>query len=107
MKEDVLSILIESEKEYEITVKNAVNEAEEYVDDRRREQAAHIEDMKQGFFFYEKTESDKVEKALVSESEKLETEAARLKKQMKIRRDEKADRISELLKEEVLSLLWR
>ena len=107
LKEDVLSLLLQTENEYHNTVKNAVKEAEKYVDARRKGQAAFVERLKQDLHLYEKTEAEKLEQALTAENEKMEREAERLKKRMKARQEKKADRISELLKEEVLSLLWR
>ena len=107
MKEDILSLLLQTEIEYQSTVKNAVKDAEKYVDDRRDEQTAYIEELKRSLHDFEKTEGVKFEKMLAAESAKMENEAARMKKHMKLRQEEKADRISELLKEEVLSLLWR
>ena len=107
MKEDFFSMLLQSENEYHNAVKNAVKEAEKYVDDRRREQTAFIERLKNDLRVYEKTESKKLEQALSAENDKMEKEAVRLKKQMMSLKEKKADRISELLKEEVLSLLWR
>ena len=107
MKEDILAILLQAEEEYGGTVKNAVDEAEDYVEGRRKEQAEYIEQLKQELFLFEAAENEKLELSLTSEREKMEREAARLKNHMKDRQQEKADRIGELLKEEVLSLLWR
>ena len=107
MKEDVLSLLLESEEEYFRAVKDAESDAGEYVNGRRKEQSVFIGELKQETYLYEKSESEKLERALSEEYERMEKEADRLKKRMKTRQREKADWISELLKEEVLSLLWR
>jgi len=107
MKEDILSMLLQAENDYHTAVRNAVKEAEKYVEACRKEQAAYIEGLRLDFQAYEKEESIKLEQTLSSESAAMETEAARLMKKMKDRQTEKAGRISELLKEEVLSLLWR
>ena len=102
-----MSLLLQAEIEYHNAVKNSVKSAEKYVDDSRKEQTAYIEELKQSLLFYEKTESEMLEQTLFIESEKMEITASGLKEQMKIRKEDKADQISELLKEEVLSLLWR
>ena len=107
MKEDVLAMLLQSESEYYSDVESAVKDAEKYVGDRRNEQIVYIEGLKKELQFFEKSESEKLEQSLSAQSEKMEKEAERLKKRMKARQEKKADRISELLKEEVLSLLWR
>ena len=107
MKEDILSLLLQAESEYQGAVKKAVKEAESYVDDRRKEQAAYIEKLKQDLHMFEKTDSEMLEQMLIAESESMEEEMIKLKEQMKIRQEEKADRISGFLKEEVLSLLWQ
>jgi len=107
LKEDLLSLLLQTEDEYHSVIKDAIREAEEYVYDRRKEQAAFIEELKQDLHYFEIAGNEQLERALAGESEKLEKEAARLKKSMKTRQEEKAEWISELLKEEVLSLLWR
>ena len=107
MKDDILSLLLQAETEYNTSVKAAAKGAGKYVDSRREQQAAYITGKKKEFSAFEKTESEKLEQSLIAESEKLEKEAAALKAKMRVRQEEKADRISELLKEEVLSLLWR
>ena len=107
MKEDILSLLLQTEEEYDSAVKDAVAEAEKYVDSRRKEQAEYTEEMRQELSAYERAESEKLELALAAESAKMESKAVILKQHMKARQMEKADWISELLKEEVLSLLWR
>jgi len=107
MEEDVLSLLLQAENEYHITMKQAVIEAENYVENRRNERTAHIEELKQKLILFEKSESEKLEHTLLAESKKMEEEAARQKKQMKARQGEKADQISQLLKEEVLRSLWQ
>ena len=107
LKEEVLSLLLQTESEYHNAIKKAVKSAEKYVDDSRKEQAAYIEGLKQDLYFFEKTGSEELELMLSAESEKMETEAVRLKEKMKLRQEEKADRISDSLKKEVLSLLWQ
>ena len=107
MKEDILFLLLQAESEYHSDVKTAVKEAENYVENRRKEQNVYISELKQNLAFFEKTENDKLEQRLIAEGERMEEEAVRLKKQMKIHQQEKADKISEILKEEVLSRLWQ
>jgi hypothetical protein len=107
LKEDILSLLLQAEYEYHSTVKHAVRDAEKYVENSRKEQAKHIEELRQKQLFFEKTENEIMEQTLLTESKRIEEKAARLKEQMKARQEDKADMISKRLKEEVLSLLWR
>ena len=107
MKDDTLSLLLQAEKEYHSAVKEAVRDAEKYADNRRAEQVVYLEEQKQTWRLFESAEGEKLEQALLVESEKLEEEAVKLKEQMKLRQTEKADWISERLKERVMSLLWQ
>ena len=107
MKEDILFLLLQAESEYHSDVKTAVREADNYVKNRRKEQESYIEELKQKLALFEKTESDMLERRLIADSGRMEEEAVKVKKKMKIRQQEKADKISDILKEEVLSRLWR
>jgi len=107
LKEDILPLLLQTEEDYRAAVKDAVREAEEYVENRRKKQAVYIEELKHDFEHFKANEAEKLERDLSAESEKMEIQADGLKQRMKVRQQEKADRMSELLKEEVLSLLWR
>jgi len=105
LKNDVLSVLLQAENEYHNVVRDSVKDAESYVERRRKEQADDNDRLKRKLEFFEKTESELLEQKLLAESERMERKAERLKEKMRIRQEEKADQISELLKEEVLSLL--
>ena len=107
MKEDILALLLQAESEYRGAMKKAAKDAEQYADDRRSEQTAYIGEMKRHLRTFEKTESEKLEQMLAADNDRMEEEAAELKRQMKERQESLADQISERLKEEVLSLLWR
>jgi len=107
LNEDILSSLLQAESEYHSTVKNAIRDAENYVENRRKEQEAYIGGLRQELILFETAGNETLEQALLTESGKMEEEAARLKTQMKARQCGRADQISKHLKEEVLSLLWR
>ena len=107
MQENVLSLLLQTESEYHSAMKHAVKEAEAYVDRRREEQTAYIEEQKRKLLFFEEFEGEALEQKLIDESARLEEEAAKQKDRMRKCQEDKADRISTLLKEEVLSLLWQ
>ena len=107
MKESALSLLLQTEIEYHDTVIGAIKNAEKYVDDCRKEQAEHIEMLKQKLITFEKAESERFEQTLLAESELMEDMAVKQKEKMKSRQQEKAEHISSLLKEEVLSAIWR
>ena len=107
MKEDILALLLQSEKEYRSAVKTAVADGEKYVAGRRKEQESQVSRLKTDFRAYEESESENLEQTLLDESGSMEREAAGLKMKMKQRQEEKAELISLRLKEEVLSLLCR
>ena len=107
MKKDILSLLLQAESEFQAALRGAVEEAEQYVDDRRSEQAAYVEELKREWHLFEQTEADELERALAAEGQRMEEEALRIKEQLRTRKEREEDRISEGLKEEVLSLLWR
>ena len=104
MNEDILYALLQAENEYQAAMKNAVKDAEDYADDCRNKQIAYIEELKQNWHLFEKSEKEKLEKRLSDDEQKLEIKAAELKRQLKISQEKKADLISERLKGEVLSL---
>lgn len=102
-----MTLFLQTESEYHSAVKAAVKEAEGYVEKCRKEQAAFVENLKQKLLYFEQTQSDMLEQTLKIESGIMEEEAVGRKEQMRRRQEEKADEISQLLKEEVLSKLWR
>ena len=103
LKEDILNLILQAEKEYHNTVKNAVMEAKIYVDERKKMQSAYLEDLKCKWYLFEKTENEKFQKVVSDDKKKLELEMAEKKEQMKLCQKQKIDLISEQLKEEVLS----
>lgn len=107
MKDDILSLLLQAENEYQRAMKAAVEDAEKYADDRRQEQTAYVGELKRDLSHFEKTESEKLEQELTAQSAEMEKEAVRLKEQMRTIQQEKADQISERLREEVLFLIWQ
>jgi len=107
LKEDILALLLQTENDYRDAIKAAVEEGEQYVAGRRKEQESLINKLRADFRDYEESESEKLERTLLEECDRMENEAVRFKIEMKRRQEEKADQISQRLKEEVLSLLWR
>jgi predicted nucleic acid-binding Zn-ribbon protein len=85
-------------------MKNAVKAAEDYAAERRGEQNAYIEELKQNWHSFENSENEKLEKMLSEDEQRLELKTAELKDKLRISQKKKADMISERLKEEVLSL---
>jgi len=104
LSEDILSLLLQAENEYHAAMENAVKDAENYADDCKKKQAAYIEDLKQDWHLFEKSENDRLDKMLDEKEQDLETKMAELKEQLKISQQKKADLISERLKEEVIFL---
>ena len=107
MKGEILSLLLQAESEYGSAMRSAIREAEAYAGERRREQEAYEEELKREWHRFEEEQNGALEKALALEEERMEAEAIILKERMRLRQEEKADEISERLKEEVLSQLWR
>ena len=99
-----MSLLLQAENEYHAAVRSAVSEAEKYADDCKKKQDAYIENLKQEWHSFEKSENDKRDKKLAEDEKNLEAKTAELKKRLKICQEKKADQISERLKGEVLAL---
>ena len=104
LKEDIISLILQAEKEYHNTMKKVVTEAEKYADDCKKKQSAYIDNMQEEWYSFEKAENDKFKKALYEDEQKMDIEMAKSKEQLKIRQEKKAELISDRLKEEVLSL---
>ena len=104
LKEDIINLILQAEKEYHNKLKKAVTEAEKYADDCKKKQGAIIDEMQEEWYSFEKAENEKLKNALYEDEQKMEIEMAKSKEQLKIRQIKKADLISDRLKEEVLSL---
>jgi len=104
LKEDILSLILQTEKEYHHTVRKAVEEAEKYADDCKKNQGAALEDLEQEWYSYEREEKEKWERAFQEEERKMEAEMKKSKEKLEICQREKAEAISERLMEEVFSL---
>ena len=104
MKEDILDPILQAEKEYHGAMKNAVLEAEVYVEECKEKQAAYVEKLNREWYIFEKAEKDKFEKRLLDAERRLEAETAALKEKLKNCQKIKAESISERFKREVLSL---
>lgn len=107
MKDDVLALLLQTENEYHSAMRAAVERAEKYVDNSRKEQQTYIADLKDNLDLFEKSETERLESTLTLECDKMEQEADRRKAQMRALKEEHTDEISQRLKEEVLALLWQ
>jgi len=103
VKEDTLSILLQTENDYHNAIKTAVSEAGKYVAGRRKEQAEYLDELKRSLRSYEETEGKKMSQALLAESDRMEEEAIKLKEKMKACQASMAKQIVQRLKEEVLS----
>jgi len=107
METNVLNQILNAEDEYLRTIKNAVTEAEAYVDDRKRLQADAYEKAQYEWFKFETAEEKKFISA-ITENEKTLEQAAEIKKAaLKERQIKKIEPISERIKEEVLNFIWR
>ena len=104
MKTNALELIIKAESDYQDTVDNAVREAEKYVDDLRRKQAAYAQHLELEWDLFEKAENRKLERTLRQDKQQLEEETERAMGRLKELQSRKLDLISDRLKEEVLSL---
>ena len=104
MKDDIFSLILQAEKEYNDALIKAMKEGERYVGACKKKQADYIEELKDKWNLFEKSENEKFQKMLSDEEHKIDIITAEKKGELKERQKIKADIISERLKEEVLSL---
>jgi hypothetical protein len=104
LNEDVISLLLQVENDYHNAVKTAVDEAMNYADGCKKKQDAYIDGLNRDWHLFETSENNKLDKKLSEDEKNLEAKTAELKTRLKISRENKAELISERLKEEVLAL---
>jgi len=104
LKNNVLELILKAENSYHETVKIAVKESEEYADERRKEQLVYSKSLEHEWSVYEKSENQKLERALIDDKVQLERETEETKEQLRDLQRLKLEIISDRLKEEVLSL---
>lgn len=104
MNEKIMSLILQSENEYIEAVKRADAEAEIYAKDCLNRQTAKFIKLKQEWERFEKDENKNLKDMLSEAEQRIEKETAKMKERLKVRQQEKADIISERLKEEVLSI---
>ena len=104
VKKNILDLVLQAENEYHDTMKNGVKEAEAYTAQCKERQSDYIEELKNEWHLFEKSESEKFEAALLKDRHEMEARMAKMKEQLKILQSGKIDLISERLKKEVLSL---
>ena len=104
MNEEILSLLLNTENEYNDAVGKAAERAEAYAEDRRKEQRAYIADLRLEWEVFEKAENDKLKNSLVEAEHRMEQETIQIKEHLKAAQEQKAEEISERLKREVLSV---
>ena len=103
IKEDILYLILQAEKEYQTAVKNAEKEGGQYVDDCKEKQTAYFEELKREWYLFAKAENEKYIKKLYDDEQRMELEIEKSKEQLKACQTKKIDVISERLKMEVLS----
>jgi len=107
MKQDILNLILQAENEYHAKVKSYVAEAEKYVDLCKQKQSAYMENLKYEWYVFEKGEKEKFERDLADTEKRIDAETAVKKERLKTRQEENIEALSERLKEEVLSFVWR
>jgi len=103
LKEDVIHLILQAERDYNKVVKQAISEAEQYVDACKDKQSAYVQDLEHTWSVFEKAENEKLESRLLADEQRLEAELQERKRSLDLRQQEKAELISKRLKEEVLS----
>ena len=107
MEDNILNQILTAEDEYLQTIKNAVAEAEAYVDERKRQQEIAFEKAQYEWYKFETAEDEKFT-AVITENERTLEQAAEIKKaELKARQAKKIEPIGERIKEEVLDFIWR
>ena len=106
-KMDILTLVLQAEREYQSSMKSAVKDTEHYVDEGKMKQDAYFEELKRDWYLFAKGESQKYVEMLAEDEKRMEAEIAKSKEWYRKCQKEKADAISERLKEEVLSLIWQ
>jgi len=104
LNEDILSALLQAEGDYYAALKNAAQKSGEYAAKCKREQSDFIDSLARGWDAFEKAENDKLKDTLAADERRMEEETKNLKERLRDRQRERADTISERLKEEVLAL---
>ena len=104
LKDDIICLILQAEKEYHSAVRNAVTEAESYAEECKKKRNADLEDLKSEWHLFEAVENEKFQKSLSEDKQKMEAEMIQKKEQLKICQGKKMEIISERLKREVLSL---
>ena len=103
LKEDILELFLQAEKEYHDATKHTAEKAEKYKQERKNEQKDNFEYLRRELRSFEKSEREKFESALFEQRRKMEKEYADAKERLKACQRNRAGLISERLKREVLS----
>ena len=106
LKEDIIGLILQAEKEYHNTVRQAVAEAEQYADDCKEKQGAYIESLKEDWHLFEKGENEAFEAAFARDEQKTKKESAKSRARLRLCQEKMIGVISERLKEEVLSFYY-
>ena len=64
MSDNIMDLILQAEKEYHHTLKNAVAEAEKYVDSCKKSQGSYLEELEREWYSFEKAENEKLQKTL-------------------------------------------
>jgi len=102
MKQEVLELILNAEHEYHNTLRHSVSEAERYIDERKKDQAVYLENLKYEWYLFEKNEKEALEKSLAEAETKMEAEAKIKKESLRSLQAEKLEEISERVAREVL-----
>jgi len=99
---DVLTVLLQAEKEYYDAIRTAVKDAEIYSEGSREKQRLYKEVLKEEWERFEEEENENLQNALFEAEQRLAQETEQKKELLRTCQKNKADQISERLKKEVL-----
>ena len=104
MNNEIMSLILQAEKEYQESMKKAVREAEVYSDECSDKRSSYIDELEREWELFKKSEDDRFKYKLAEDEEMMEAKKTEMKGRLRARQEAKADMISERLKKEVLSL---
>jgi len=102
MKEDLLKIILRAEEQYHRSIRDAVQEAEDYVNEQRQIQNDHILEAEQEWNVFEQQEADRLMLRLQKEEHEKEADMDVKRAELRARQALKIEQISDRLVKEVL-----
>jgi len=102
VEEDIIGIVLRAENDYQFAINSAVEKAEKYADDSRKDQSAYLEKLRLDFDMFESEQSSSFEETLRDNMRKMDEDNILLKEQLTACFSNKVETVSERLMKEVL-----